>query len=480
MLNKVTSIIVVLFLIGLNLSGCHVQNKTIHIYYISDNCATSQIIEQSWENQVSELLNRNIDIHYISTSNSNEEHDCDELGCAVSDSSVMFDYQEFVDVSKLNGLVYSDNPLIIKELILNEALLQIENNKEVIRIHEIAECNGKNSTINYTLPLSSSDSPVLRSYNADIMKNYGLNPPTNIEELNSLINDLIEKNKEGRNKIYFCESSPKNVSYDFADIFRAYGVFPNGLNPFTYNPISQQYEETIRNKNFYLAINQIKKFVDSGVVIMDSNEIQNNNQPILSDYYFAYGNNYNNKMYSWYIEGINSSYLIKENEAQYCIGILKNTNQTNSIISDIIGRINDTDELIMSFAFGVENINYVDKGNYYKLIESEGDFMYYPIISNYFSLEKPIGLELEEAEHWSKLIEDYYEYRTYFHKIFNKFESNLFYMSPNYIEYNCSNQDFAILSDAYENVFINIFDNEMNVEDAIYEYVNISNKIIRN
>ncbi|MBN2851438.1 MAG: extracellular solute-binding protein [Clostridia bacterium] len=214
------------------------------------------------------------------------------------------------------------------------------------------------------LPTSHIRTYQYRTYNKEVLEELNAKVPATIEEFYQLAKKIGEKNRNSDRKTYIATFNNIYILDDLADIFIAFGLYPNkkllsyadssiGLNPTT-----NQFEYMMNNENLEEALEFIKLLYDEGLLYESSTNNYTDDVDIVS--YLSDKNNfsYEKNSYGFYLEGTNKNQLIYCSDSVEGFSFLKNTEDTEAIISLFENKIFPDTKAQLSFQYGIEGDAY--------------------------------------------------------------------------------------------------------------------------
>lgn len=389
-MKKIMIVIVVLLLILINVGCINNKQSTLNNSNISDVSENNSIdiksnntipiniikvmlpietLEESYINEWEDymLKNFNLNINLIVVNNDSELEDkCEEIN--------------------YNGLIYIDNfykltnykASILKPISETNEILNI---KATVPEYQLKFATDKNQQIWY-LPTTASNKIKARTYDENYFSESNLTYPNTLEEFRAVAEEISSSNGliKSKNK-YIAELDFENIIPDFYDIFVAHGIFPDTSGhaiTISYNHLSKQWENIVDNPNFKSALLYIKDLYDQELIIeyidysIKNGSNQENVQLNLArqvnpGFVSSYGNPilhiFDIEAYGYFLTGNNKEKLIQHTSYVDGFGVLKNTNNVEEILSNIILNGNLTEEFKLAMYYGLPNHDYEIKDN---------------------------------------------------------------------------------------------------------------------
>ncbi len=300
----------------------------------------------------------------------------------------VIDIKELKEVSEGSGFVYIKRYEDLTELIKNGVIAPIEycvdsllQSYEKINPDSFEGFTDSMREV-WAFPLMVDNLSISkRTYNKEWLDKSGMSVPENIEEFFEYAKYVAYEDPDGNgiDDTYILEYAHNQILYSLTDIFRAFGCYPDRLNPTAYNPLSQSFENLVFSENFIEAMEFIKLLSDEGLIVQSDENNYNTKQSsykVASAYNSTLPYNYvNERTYGYYLQGPNESMLIEERLPEYCIVALKNTSDVLEKIDDFYKMIFSSPESSIDLLIGIEGKDYVDQGSYFEVMYDpwEGD-----------------------------------------------------------------------------------------------------------
>lgn len=381
-MRKLNLITAICFCCAIVLTSCHNTNdehsgvirndeyNEVDIYFPLNK---SQIPPDSyvskWENYIIDKYNLRINLTHIpfgyikQNSEENSESSIDGI-----------DINMLVDLSDTSGLImlyrYEDLiELISRDLIMpiNQYLKSgnILNRLDLNGIEVLTDLNGNT----WALPLRGTDAVryMKRTYNEEWLKKAEMEVPETIDEFFEFARYVANEDPDGNgvDDTYIMDYSDEILYLYFEDIFKAFGCYSEGLSPFGFNPHKMEFENMILNENFIEAITFIKLLKDEQLII--NKDLVRKEYKVASSYKDSMNYDYvKEKVYGYFIKGLNETLLIQEDYYENCLAVLKYTDTPGEKLEQFYNLIYSSPDSFMDLNYGIEGEGYYDEDSYYR------------------------------------------------------------------------------------------------------------------
>ncbi len=348
----------------------------------------------------------------------------------------------------------------------------------------------------WAIPLASTGAiRSKRTYNKAWLDNAGITVPENIEEFFNFAKFIASEDPDGNGKkdSYIMEYSNSSFLFDFADIFRAFGCYTyNGL-PIAFNPHKNRLENIALSDNFTEAISFIGLLIDEKLIIntADAQKLSTDNYMIGSSFVNRLPYNYVlDRLYSYYLKGLNSTFLVEETFSPFCLAVLKYSDSIEENLNQFFNMVHSNSESLFDLQFGIKGVDYFDEGGYFDYVSTSKDGSPLPNIgisvglSPYKFEEKPFirvdnRESLGKTSNISKIIETFKENREIGLEAEQYIGTNLSYINPFTIFIPELSEINGDVSSMFSQLVIDILENNISAEEVLVEYTHNMERMTR-
>lgn len=388
---------------GRQITKPSINSKTITMYYPRriNQTPSDQHVER-WESYMFDKYDLHIDLTHINLLQdipiNKNASDTDE-----DTQTSGIDFDTLTELSGTSGFVFVDSYSDLTELIKRDLIMPVnfylESLKSLKNIDDVMIESFKDSYGDiWALPLVADSLNISkRTYNKEWLDKANMPVPETIEEFYNFAEYVANEDPDGNgiDDTYILDYTDRNLFWQLEDVFRAFGCYPDKTNPIAYNPGTMKFENMILNDAFIDAMVFIKTLKDNNMII--NSETAEKGYRVASSYtnslYYEY---VKDRAYGCFLRGPNENLLIEEKYSEKCMAVLKFTENPAEKIEQFYNMIFSSLNSFMDFNFGIENEDYFDMTDYYKVTLNYGDGGTIDYVGIYITLnqidiiEKPI------------------------------------------------------------------------------------------
>ncbi|MBN2852307.1 MAG: hypothetical protein JXQ23_06170 [Clostridia bacterium] len=375
---------------------------------------------------------------------------------------------DYILEKKPEGIIFLSNGYNkeIYQLIDNGRLYDISRFYDKYNLRQIIDQAyitpiSKNGKI-YAIPAISKATILPRYYNKEYLESLGLSVPVTIEEFT---NYMIEVKKTYPDT-YPLYVSAANVGQSTADLFRSYKVYLNAYNgsAICYNPKTGSIEDEVFSENFEAALSYIRMLQDNKY--MEIFSLQNNKLPeelaLASEFNFTYfkGNTWAKRipeyeyMTGYYLKGINKEQLV-EAKRDISFYVLPAFSEKADSLMEPLNKMLTDKKYYYDMKYGMEGIDYTYISSINQVVR----------INDFRGISQIQQIDYSADE---KLAED----------IISNYQAEMVYETNSFFDLDSfsktltftENKRLSYFSDSSVQVFVDLFNKDISIEDSIQAY----------
>ncbi len=352
-----------------NLQSIDIFFPRIEYYHPSDHHM------DLWYNATREKYNLNINLHYT------------KLPVIINDkdySSIDGDlYNDLIEISDLDGFVYINDISLLTDLIksgivkpVTDILPNIPCIQDVDKnvINYVSDGNSKI----WAIPLTDRIIYNARTYSKSWLETLGFPVPEDIDDFYEYAK-AVAKNDPDKNGLadsYISLSSLNDILFSFQDIFRAFGCYTTDNYPISYNPSIKKFELIAMNNGFLECISFLKLMRDEQLIriLVSDNDSFHDNSTAALEYKPGSMFGKTNGLMSFqgevsfgpYLKGNNTQNLVEARPVVSYFAMLADSDEKSSTLSfnAFAESVMDMPDSYYDFREGAPDYKYFDRGEY--------------------------------------------------------------------------------------------------------------------